>query len=271
MTGFASLGSGSKGNGTLVDIGGELILVDCGFTLKQTEARLGRLGVAPGDLSAILVTHEHSDHASGVAALSHKYAVPVYGSHGTLKSARVNLLGCAINTHNVFSIGEVAVVPVIVPHDAREPTQFVFEHRGLRVGVISDLGQITPFVAQQYQRCDGLMMEANHDRQMLLRGRYPENVKRRIAGNLGHLSNEQAAGFLEAVGHPGLQVVVGHVSEENNHPDLLEESFARFRNEVRELAYATQDDGMDWVRVMPGGSAGKPLADSSEYSAPTIR
>jgi phosphoribosyl 1,2-cyclic phosphodiesterase len=224
------------------------------------------MGVGPGDLSAILVTHEHSDHSGGVAALSHKYAVPVFASHGTLKATRTEILGCAINTHNVFSVGAVAVVPVIVPHDAREPTQFVFEHRGVRVGVISDLGQITPFVAEQYQGCDGLMMESNHDRQMLLRGRYPERVKRRIAGNLGHLSNEQAAGFLDAVGHPGMRVVIGHVSEENNHPDLLQQTFARFRNEVQHLAFANQDEGMDWVQVS-GAEPANEEAHSSVASA----
>ncbi len=247
----------------MVEIGGELILVDCGFTLKQTEARLRRLGLAPGDLSAIVVTHEHVDHAGGVAALSHKYAIPVFASHGTLKAARTEILGCAINTHNVFSIGAVAVVPVIVPHDAREPTQFVFEHRGVRIGVISDLGQITPFVEEQYRHCHGLMMESNHDRQMLLRGRYPERVKRRIAGNLGHLSNEQAAAFLEAVGNPGLRVVVGHVSHENNHPDLLEEAFAGLRNEVQHLTFATQDDGVGWVRV----AADEPVQSLANDSA----
>jgi phosphoribosyl 1,2-cyclic phosphodiesterase len=252
----------------LVDIGGELILVDCGFSLKQTEARFRRLGLAPGDLSAIVVTHEHSDHSSGVAALAHKYAVPVYASHGTLKATRTDLLGCAINTHNVFSVGEVAVVPVIVPHDAREPTQFVFEHKGVRVGVISDLGQITPFVAQQYQRCHGLMMESNHDRQMLMRGRYPERVKRRIVGNLGHLSNEQAAGFLDVVGNPGLSVAIGHVSDENNHPDLLKETFARFQNEVRQLTYATQEDGMDWVPVS-GDEPAAEVAGANVASAVT--
>lgn len=265
MTAFASLGSGSRGNATLVEIGGELILVDCGFTLKQTEVRLRRVGVGPGDISAIVVTHEHADHCVGVAALSHKYAIPVYASYGTLKASRSELLGRAINTHDVFNVGEVAVMPVIVPHDAREPTQFVFEHCGVRVGVISDLGQITPFVEQQYQHCHGLMMESNHDRQMLLRGRYPERVKRRIASDLGHLSNEQAAGFLHAVGNPGLRVVIGHVSEENNHPDLLEETFARFRSEVRHLAFANQDDGMGWVQVSRDDPAGD--ARSSSTSA----
>lgn len=249
MTAFASLGSGSKGNGTLVRIGGEYILVDCGFSTKQAVSRLSRLGVAPGDLSAILVTHEHSDHSGGVAALAYKYAIPVYASYGTLKALEPKLVGTVIDSHNVSTVGEVTVIPVIVPHDTREPTQFVFEHRGMRVGVLSDLGQVTPYVTEKYMGCHGLMMEANHDREMLMRGRYPEKVKRRIASNLGHLSNEQAAAFLDAVANPQLQVVVGHVSEENNHHDLLEACFAPFRAKVRTLQFANQQEGVAWVEI----------------------
>jgi phosphoribosyl 1,2-cyclic phosphodiesterase len=263
LTAFASLGSGSRGNGTLVEIGGELILVDCGFTLKQSEARFRRLGVRPGDLSAILVTHEHSDHIVGVAALSHKFAIPVYATYGTLKAAGAGFVGAAINSHNTFTVGKVAVVPVIVPHDAREPTQFVFEHRGVRLGVISDLGQITPFVVEQYQRCDGLFMESNHDLPMLLRGRYPERVKRRISGDLGHLSNQQAAGFLDAVRHPDLYVVIGHVSQENNHSDLLQDTFDPFVDQLRQLTFATQDDGVQWVQIPQG-------VDSVTIATPTV-
>lgn len=249
MTRLCSLGSGSRGNGTLIDIGGEYILVDCGFTLKQAETRLLRAGLRPADLSAILVTHEHNDHASGVAPLAYKYALPVYASYGTLKSARNNLVGTAINVHDSFQIGPVKVQPVVVPHDAREPVQFTFEHAGVRLGVISDLGQVTPYVIEQYSGCHGLMMESNYDPEMLLRGRYPENVKRRIASNLGHLSNVQAAEFLNRVAHPNLTVVIGHVSAENNHPDLLQEVFQPFRNQVRELSFATQADGVAWVEV----------------------
>lgn len=251
---FASLGSGSRGNGTVVDLGGELILVDCGFTLRQAEQRLARLDLRPADLSAVLVTHEHSDHAGGVAALAYKYALPVYASFGTLKAAGAGgtpLLGKPIDSHAPFSIGRVIVHPVVVPHDAREPTQFVFEHESFRIGVVSDLGHVTPFVIEQYQGLDGLLMESNHDREMLLRGRYPETVKRRIAGDLGHLSNEQAAGFLGAIAHDALKVVVGHVSLENNHPDLLDAAFDDFRTRVRELRFATQDDGADWIEVAP--------------------
>lgn len=257
MTRLASLGSGSRGNGTLVDIGGEHILVDCGFSLKQAEARLHKLDVRPAALSAIIVTHEHSDHAGGVAALAYKYAVPVYATYGTLKAAEArtgSLLGKVIDAHAPWHIGAVTVTPVVVPHDAREPTQFVISHGSDRVGVISDLGHVTPFVTQMYQNLDLLLMESNHDRQMLLRGRYPERVKRRIAGDLGHLSNAQAADFLDRVAHPALRVVIGHVSEENNHQDLLDETFAPFLDRVDQLDYANQPGGVGWVEAMKSDS-----------------
>ena len=274
MTGFASLGSGSRGNGTVVDIGGELFLVDCGFTLKQAERRLARLSVRPGDLSAILVTHEHSDHAAGVAALAHRYAVPVYASFGTLKAAS-GLVGNVFDSHEPFRIGAVTVSPVIVPHDAREPTQFLFEHGGVRLGVVSDLGHVTPFVCDQYAGCDGLMMESNYDPAMLSGGRYPESVKRRIAGNLGHLSNTQAAGFLDSVAHGSLRVVVGHVSEQNNHPEHLQAAFEPLRDRVATLDYATQSAGVAWVELndsrpsrQEAGNAGQLFP---EYASPAIR
>lgn len=252
MTRLASLGSGSRGNGTLVELGGELLLIDCGFTLKQAEARLARLGVRPAELTAVLVTHEHSDHMSGVAALAHKYALPVFGTYGTLNSRaarQASVVGRVVDPFQAFQIGAVTVQPVVVPHDAREPTQFVFRHDDLRVGVISDLGHVTPYVVEHYQGLDLLLMESNHDRDMLLRGRYPESVKRRIASSLGHLSNEQAAGFLEQVCHPGLRVVVGHVSEENNHADLLVGAFEPLQGVVAGLGFATQDEGADWLEL----------------------
>jgi phosphoribosyl 1,2-cyclic phosphodiesterase len=264
LTGFASLGSGSRGNGTLVEIGGELFLVDCGFGLKQAERRLARLGVRPGDLSAILVTHEHSDHIAGTAALSHRYAVPVFASYGTLRSTP-SLVGHAFDPHQPFQVGAVTVHPVIVPHDAREPTQYVFQHGATRLGVVSDLGHVTPFVCEQFSACDGLMMESNYDLTMLLRGRYPEPVKRRIAGNLGHLSNEQAAAFLAELAHPNLQVVIGHVSEQNNHPELLAAAFEPYRERVARLDFATQSEGIGWINVEGTGYTPRLF---SEYASP---
>jgi len=253
LTRFASLGSGSRGNGTVVEIGDQRILVDCGFTLKQAEARLARFDLKPADLTAILVTHEHSDHIGGVGALAYKYAIPVFASFGTLQSARksASVVGSAISAHSPFQIGAVAVTPVVVPHDAREPTQFVFRHERCSVGVVSDLGCVTPFVIEQFSGLDGLLMESNYDLNMLANGRYPERVKRRIASDLGHLSNEQAARFLAEIGHADLTVVVGHVSEENNHPDLLSEAFLTQQDGVRSLTFATQDEGAGWQSVSP--------------------
>lgn len=265
MNRFASIGSGSRGNGTVVEIGNERILVDCGFTLKQAEARLARIGLKGGDLSAILVTHEHSDHIGGVGALAYKYAVPVFASYGTLQSAKksASVVGSAISAHAAFEIGEVAVQPVVVPHDAREPTQFVFRHQGVSLGVVSDLGSVTPFVIEQFSGLDGLLMESNYDFNMLANGRYPERVKRRIASDLGHLSNEQASSFLAAVAHPGLRVVIGHVSEENNHPDLLIDTFDAHAAAVDSLTFATQEDGAGWQAVT-GRSSGQPGNNSKD-------
>ncbi|MDP6376939.1 MAG: MBL fold metallo-hydrolase [Pseudomonadales bacterium] len=251
MNGLASLGSGSRGNGTLVRLGETCVLVDCGFTLKQTEMRLRRLDTAPGEIAAIIVTHEHADHARGVAALAQKYAIPVFASYGTLKASLELMVGRPFDSHQAFDAGAVSVTPVPVPHDCREPTQFVLEGGGARIGVISDLGRITAHIVEQYCHCDAILMESNHDRQMLVRGRYPERLKRRIASEVGHLSNEQAVGFLEKIGHPGLNVVIGHVSEENNHRDLLEACFEPLRSGVSSLSYATQSMGMNWTLIAP--------------------
>ena len=246
---LASLGSGSRGNGTLVRIGGSLFLIDCGFSLKQAERRLARLDLGGGDLSAILVTHEHSDHGSGVAALSHKYRIPVFASFGTLKGINQGFPATAFNSHQNFTVGDVEITPVPVPHDAREPTQFVFQHKGLRVGVLSDLGCVTPHVIQAYKACDGLFLEANHDPNLLANGRYPYRVQQRIKGDLGHLSNEQSAYLLSKVAKPGGRVVIGHVSAQNNHPEIMESCFAPHINQLHSFCYADQSDGVGWITL----------------------
>ena len=155
---------------------------------------------------------------------------------------------------------------MVVPHDAREPTQFVFRHQECSVGVVSDLGCVTPFVVEQFSGLDGLLMESNYDMQMLASGRYPERVKRRIASDLGHLSNEQAAQFLERIAHEALTVVVGHVSEENNHPDLLDQAFRAHQESVADLTFATQDEGAAWQSVAASATA-KPVAESRPGTA----
>ena len=243
---LASLGSGSKGNATLVHLGDQLILIDCGFSAKQIALRMARLDLAPGDITALLVTHEHTDHARGVKTLAHRYNIPVYATHGTLKAMEFPLPAQRIASHGSFQLGEVTVVPVAVPHDAREPTQFVFEYAGRRVGVLSDLGHVTPHVIEHYRACDLLMMESNHDPEMLRTGSYPPSLKRRVGGDLGHLSNRQAAELLAQVGNASVQVVIGHVSEQNNSAQHLQETFAELRQQVASLDIADQADGIAW-------------------------
>ena len=249
--GVASLGSGSRGNGTLVSIGGAVFLVDCGFNLKQTEQRLSRLQLSPGDLTAILVSHEHSDHISGVTALSHRYSIPVYASYGTQKNGPKDFTCHAFDGDVPFEVAGVTVNPVVVPHDAREPTQFVLQHEATKIGVLSDLGSVTQHVINQFTGCDYLLLEANHDRGMLQRGSYSAALKRRVGGDHGHLSNTQALELLTRIAHTNLHVVIGHISEQNNDAGLVAELFARLRPQLGSLSIANQQEGQVWVGDQP--------------------
>ncbi|MEM9620665.1 MAG: MBL fold metallo-hydrolase [Pseudomonadota bacterium] len=249
--GFASLGSGSRGNGTLVALAEQIFLVDCGFTVKQVDQRLARLGLRGGDLSAIFVTHEHSDHVGGVVALAHKYSLPIYASFGTARAALEGVRCHTFDGDVSFTVHGVQVNPVRVPHDAREPTQFVFSDGLETIGVLSDLGCVTNHVVAQYRDCSHLLLEANHDRAMLMQGSYPPRLKRRVGENYGHLSNEQAADLLARIAHPELHVVIGHVSEQNNSDSCLDKCFAPLRASVKSLITATQQEGFAWQGRMP--------------------
>ena len=249
--GFSSLGSGSRGNGTLVALGDALFLVDCGFNIKQTEKRLARLQVSAGDITAILVSHEHSDHIAGVAALSHRYGLPVYASHGTLSRAPEGFSCQPFDGDVPFEEAGVVINPVCVPHDAREPTQFTLSYGDEKIGVLSDLGSVTQHVVTQFSDCSYLLIEANHDRRMLMEGKYPPALKRRVAADYGHLSNEQAAQLLAQLAHPRLHVMIGHISEQNNARQNVSTAFQGLSGKVASLGIATQQDGFDWVGPRP--------------------
>jgi phosphoribosyl 1,2-cyclic phosphodiesterase len=249
--GFASLGSGSRGNGTVVALGDKAILIDCGFTLRQAEQRLARLGLSGGDLDAILVTHEHADHISGVAALAHKYGIEVYASYGTLKYDLRGATCHAFDGDTCFEIDGISVNPVCVPHDAREPTQYVLSDGSETIGVLSDLGCVTAHVREQFGDCSLLLLEANHDRGMLANGSYPARLKRRVGADYGHLSNQQAYELIEQIASEQIQIVIGHVSEQNNHPDILQQTFAPLTSAVGQLGFATQAEGFDWIGATP--------------------
>lgn len=236
----------------MVRIDGRYLLVDCGFTLKETTARLARLGISPDDIDAVLVTHEHADHVGGVARLARRHRLPVYLTHGTLRGhgdwKGVDLQ--PFDGHRSFRIGTIEVDPVPVPHDAREPVQFVLAAGGTRIGVLTDLGHVTDVVVERFAGCGALLVEANHDIDMLMRGPYPWPLKRRIASPHGHLSNQQTAALLERIDLPDdCALVVGHVSEQNNAMPVLEATFAAARLRFRHLTFADQAYGSAWSEV----------------------
>ena len=249
---FSSIGSGSKGNSTIIEHDDTVILVDCGFSLKETEKRLSISGLAPSKINAILVTHEHSDHIRGVSSLAKKYKIPVMATAGTSKflrnSSALNLT--CIDTQSDFHIENLTVTPVPVPHDAREPVQFIIRGGLLTFGILTDVGAITEHIIELYQRCDGLMIESNHDEDMLLNGSYPRSLKNRVGGNWGHLNNKQMLYFLKNIELEQLQeLVIGHISENNNSVSLVKETISEISKQLSSVSYATQNEGFDWIRL----------------------
>jgi len=249
---FASLGSGSKGNATLVRAGDTLVMIDCGFSLRETTRRLHRLGVEAQQLDAILVTHEHSDHSSGVAALSRKHQIPVYLTHGTASTGRCDdsFELCCFNCEDNFSIGNLSVRPVTVPHDAVEPCQYRFSWRGHSLGVLTDLGSITPHVVDNYRDCHGLLVEFNDDLPTLQAGQYPPQLKRRVGGDWGHLNNEQAVDLLQQIEGAALKhLVVAHISEKNNSREKAEQALLSVFDSLDRVVFAEQSQGFDWLDI----------------------
>lgn len=249
---FASLGSGSKGNATLVQFQDTLLMIDCGFSVRETARRLARLDLSPADLSAILVTHEHSDHSSGVARLSRKYDIPVYLTHGTALTGRCDGafdLNC-FNCEDSFTIGSLAICAVAVPHDAAEPCQYRIDSGERSLGVLTDLGHVTRHVIDSYAGCHSLVVEFNHDEQMLQNGRYPPQLKRRVGGDWGHLNNRQAALLLRELDSALLNnLVVAHISENNNARELAEAALVEATGSAEGVVWACQNEGFGWLQV----------------------
>lgn len=251
---FASLGSGSRGNATLVEAGETRVLVDCGFAAREFAARCERLDFDPASLSAILVTHEHGDHARGVGAVARRFGVPVWMSHGTWRAAdygRIDDLNLFAGHAGGFRIGGVDVTPVPVPHDAREPTQFIFSCGDLSLGLLTDLGSITPRVIESFDGVDALLLECNHDPGMLANGPYPPSLQARVGGSYGHLANAQAADFLRRIDHERLRfVVAAHLSEKNNCPEMARAALSAVSDSLEgRLSLLIQDRASGWFAL----------------------
>jgi phosphoribosyl 1,2-cyclic phosphodiesterase len=251
---FASLGSGSAGNCMVIEKSSTRLLLDCGFGASEVVKRLLRLDLAPEQITGILVTHEHDDHAKGAFKFAAKYSVPVWLTHGSLKmcerylpdNAKVTLN--IIDSHTKFQIEHIEISPYPVPHDAREPTQFTFSDGQHKLGVLTDAGSSTQHIEQVLSGCDALVVESNHDLHMLENGAYPYSLKKRVGSRLGHLDNVSAAKLLAKLDNTKLKhIIAAHLSAKNNTPELAKKALSQVLNcELDWIGIAAQDAGFAW-------------------------
>lgn len=252
---FASLGSGSEGNALLISAASGAtnthLMLDCGFVTREVERRIARFDIDPSRLAGILVTHEHSDHVGGVFRLARRYRVPVWLSHGTWAAVQGDASGVDVRfcrDAETFSVGDLQITPYTVPHDAREPLQYVATDGRSKLGVLTDIGRVTPHVIASLAACDALLLEFNHDSEMLAKSAYPASLKSRIAGPLGHLSNAHAADLLDAIDKSRLKkLVAAHLSKKNNTPELVNMAIDRVIRREVEVQIACQDQGFEWT------------------------
>lgn len=221
------LGSGSEGNATLVYSDSAALLVDAGFSAKELERRLKFVGFEPGDIDAIVVSHEHADHIRGVRVFAKKFSAGVYLTDGTLKNSNglakgLGIKKFAIDSERPFHVGDIEVEPFAIPHDAAEPVAFTLRHGGGNAVVLTDIGSVTVRAVEKVRKANLAVIESNHDSEMLLAGPYPWHLKQRISGKKGHLSNSECADLLEHAGSNGLGMVIfAHLSKVNNNADLV--------------------------------------------------
>lgn len=251
---FASLGSGSGGNALIVEAGATRVMLDCGFPYNETSARLGRLGLEPQDIDAVVVTHEHDDHVGGAAQFVTRVGIPVYMTAGTRAAigGRFRRAHCVcFDPHTPFPIRDLLVRPFPVPHDAREPAQCVFDDGAIRLGVLTDVGTPTPHIRDMLSGCTALVLECNYDAELLRTGPYPATLKARIDSRYGHLQNDDCARLVASLDVSRLQcLVAAHLSETNNTPQLARNALANaLRANADEIHVATQSEGLPWFQL----------------------
>jgi phosphoribosyl 1,2-cyclic phosphodiesterase len=225
-------------------------MLDCGFSCKETVNRLQRLDIDPTMVDAIVVTHEHNDHLSGVGTFSRKFNVPVWMNYGTFRARNIGVLYelNLFNSQQSFTINDLQLKPFIVPHDSREAVQFVFSHNNKHLGIVTDLGHISPHVLSFLGNLDALVIESNHDIDMLWSGSYRHSLKQRVSGDYGHLSNHQAAELVKRLDIRSLQfLIAAHLSDENNSVERTIATFTQVLNKLPDqFEIADQSGGFTW-------------------------
>ena len=230
------------------------MLIDCGFSLREFEARLARAGLRPEELDAVFVTHEHGDHIGSALTLARRHRLPLWMSRGTWRAIGEpeadGLLRFA-RDGEAIAVGDLQLQPYTVPHDALEPLQLRCGDGAATLGVLTDAGSITPHLLAHLQGCQALLLECNHDTGLLAGSRYPPSLKARIGGRLGHLSNETAASILARCAHAGLQhLVAAHLSEQNNRPELARAALAAAcQRAPQDIVVADPASGFGWLPI----------------------
>lgn len=256
MLRFKSLGSGSTGNATLIEATGlhtKRLLVDCGLGIRQLSMRLAEAGLAETDIDAIFITHEHSDHIGCARQLALRHRIPVWMSRGTCEGGGLtdldDLLHIARDGQAV-DLGELELMPFTVPHDAREPLQLTCTDGASKLGLLTDLGHATTHLLDHLANCNALLLECNHDADLLDRSSYPPFLKRRVGGLYGHLSNAAAGEIVRAVRHGALtRLVAAHLSQQNNRPELARQAMLEVLGSSAEVVVADAGSGTCWLKV----------------------
>ena len=258
MLRFRSLGSGSSGNATLIEAGSGIrtsrVLVDCGFGIRHLEARLQRAGLEACDIDALFITHEHGDHIGCAHSFSRRHGTAVWMSEGTwMASGARDYEGRLFFARDgePIAVGELMLQPFTVPHDAREPLQLRCTDGNRTLGVLTDLGHATTHVLTRLAGVHSLLLEFNHDSELLANSSYPPFLKHRVGGNYGHLSNTAAAEIARALLHDGMRhVVAAHLSEQNNRPEIVRRLMAEaLGGNESEMLTATASAGSPWLDV----------------------
>jgi phosphoribosyl 1,2-cyclic phosphodiesterase len=246
---FASLGSGSEGNSFLIKTDKTIFMVDCGFNYKETENRLSELSLTFSDINHILITHEHEDHMRAIKMIIKKEKIQISCSYGTAKKIGIVDEVNIINPGDIVVDNDLQVEVVPVPHDAREPCHYVFKKDTLKIGIITDFGSLTPKIIESYSNLNYLVVEANHDANLLMKSSYPTSLKNRIFGKLGHANNDLTFDLISQIKKDKLKkIIFCHLSKQNNQKEIIKHTVKEYFDKFQ-CEFISQENIFNWSEI----------------------